>query len=262
MTQTGRPAFFRSGGQQPVVSQTIRYHRSWRPARPLRHRVGSAPDRLRQRPDLAGNQPARDLGQHGSVDHDRRHVDARLRRADRPYLRHAGIGPDVRSRRSDSDPRHCHGPEGADSSATCRSSESGFSTHPAHPARGRAGDPGHPAPRGADELRPGSEAIAGRETRNPDDYELFLENILEAPRGQRKVWNGRCYNAAWKCDPTAAIFPCVGGVCTGGANGPMVAGAHTPGPCHSGCQRRPATVPAMLRRAPVGCVAKPIRCRQ
>jgi pilus assembly protein CpaC len=69
--------------------------------------------------------------------------------------------------------------------------------------------------------------LPGRETRNPDDYELFLENILEAPRGQRKVWNGRCYNAAWKCDPTAAIFPCVGGVCTGlnggigGACGPM-----------------------------------------
>ena len=38
--------------------------------------------------------------------------------------------------------------------------------------------------------------LPGRETRNPDDYELFLENILEAPRGQRKVWNGRCYNAA------------------------------------------------------------------
>jgi pilus assembly protein CpaC len=57
--------------------------------------------------------------------------------------------------------------------------------------------------------------VPGRETRNPDDYELFLENILEAPRGQRKVWNGCCYNAAYKCDPTAAIFPCVGGVCTG-----------------------------------------------
>lgn len=57
--------------------------------------------------------------------------------------------------------------------------------------------------------------VPGRESRNPDDYELFLENILEAPRGQRKVWNGCCYNAAYKCDPTAAIFPCVGGVCTG-----------------------------------------------
>ena len=42
-----------------------------------------------------------------------------------------------------------------------------------------------------------------------------MENILEAPRGQRKVWNGKCYNAACKCDPTAARYPCVGNVCTG-----------------------------------------------
>lgn len=61
--------------------------------------------------------------------------------------------------------------------------------------------------------------LPGRETRNPDDYELFLENILEAPRGQRKVWNGRCYQAAYKCAPTAAIFPCVGDVCTGTPGG-------------------------------------------
>ena len=57
--------------------------------------------------------------------------------------------------------------------------------------------------------------IPGKETRSPDDYELFLEGILEAPRGQRKVWNGRCYNAAYKCDPTIAGFPCVGPLCTG-----------------------------------------------
>ncbi len=75
--------------------------------------------------------------------------------------------------------------------------------------------------------------LPGRETRNPDDYELFLENVLEAPRGQRKVWNGRCYNAPWKCDPTAAIFPCVGGVCTGpgslGANCGVNGGCRTGG---------------------------------
>lgn len=77
--------------------------------------------------------------------------------------------------------------------------------------------------------------LPGREARNPDDYELFLENILEAPRGQRKVWNGLHYNAAWKCDPTATIFPCVGGVCTGRV-GPMV-GCPAPGGC------APATSP-------------------
>ena len=57
--------------------------------------------------------------------------------------------------------------------------------------------------------------LPGRETRTPDDYELFLEGLLEAPRGQRKVWNGRCYNAAYKCDPSVATFPCIGNLCTG-----------------------------------------------
>ncbi|HVK18149.1 MAG TPA: hypothetical protein VM533_14490, partial [Fimbriiglobus sp.] len=85
--------------------------------------------------------------------------------------------------------------------------------------------------------------VPGRETRNPDDYELFLENILEAPRGQRKVWNGRCYNAAWKCDPTAKIFPCVGGVCTG-PNGLGACG--TAGGCNGTAAPAPALVtPAM-----------------
>ncbi len=57
--------------------------------------------------------------------------------------------------------------------------------------------------------------LPGQETRTPDDYELFLENILEAPRGHRKVWNGKCYNAAYKCDPTVGKYPCAGNVCTG-----------------------------------------------
>jgi pilus assembly protein CpaC len=57
--------------------------------------------------------------------------------------------------------------------------------------------------------------LPGQETRTPDDYELFLENILEAPRGQRKVWNGKCYNAAYKCGPTVNQFPCAGAICTG-----------------------------------------------
>ena len=76
------------------------------------------------------------------------------------------------------------------------------------------------------------------ETRNPDDYELFLEGILEAPRGQRKVWNGLCYNAAYKCSPTIGSFPCAGNVCYG--PGGVIAGAAAgcgPGGC-------PAPVPA------------------
>ncbi|HSQ55890.1 MAG TPA: hypothetical protein VLM40_09090 [Gemmata sp.] len=85
--------------------------------------------------------------------------------------------------------------------------------------------------------------LPGRETRNPDDYELFLESILEAPRGQRKVWNGHCYNAPWKCDPNAAIFPCVGGVCTG--VGGAAGGCATPGGCNG------AAVPVPTGAMPV-----------
>ncbi len=65
--------------------------------------------------------------------------------------------------------------------------------------------------------------VPGKETRTVDDYELFLEGLVEAPRGQRKVWNGRQagYNTAWKCNP--AGFPCMGNVCgQGGCNGGLL----------------------------------------
>ncbi|MEJ5274345.1 MAG: hypothetical protein WHU94_00410 [Thermogemmata sp.] len=68
-----------------------------------------------------------------------------------------------------------------------------------------------------------------------------MENILEAPRGQRKVWNGRCYNAPYKCDPTAAIFPCVGDVCTG-QGGAMGTGQ----PSHNGTGKVATPAPAPL----------------
>jgi pilus assembly protein CpaC len=50
--------------------------------------------------------------------------------------------------------------------------------------------------------------LPGQETRSPDDFELFLEGILEAPHGSRDVWpNGR-YEPAFKHDPTSEVFPC------------------------------------------------------
>jgi pilus assembly protein CpaC len=53
--------------------------------------------------------------------------------------------------------------------------------------------------------------LPGQETRSPDDFELFLEGILEAPRGPREV-NLPCgYQAAYKNSPSAAMFPCAGG---------------------------------------------------
>lgn len=92
--------------------------------------------------------------------------------------------------------------------------------------------------------------LPGRETRTPDDYELFLEGLIEAPRGQRQVWNGRCYNAAYKCDPTYGIFPAKGAICnpaTGGCN--TTTGVLTGG-------QVPTTLPAtaMPKPKPVGGV--------
>lgn len=91
--------------------------------------------------------------------------------------------------------------------------------------------------------------VPGRETRSIDDYEFFLEGLLEAPRGQRQVWNGRCYNAAWKCDPLGA-FPCKGNVCggnNGGCNTPTCLPSTTPAPV------TPAITPAtpMIPATPV-----------
>lgn len=61
-------------------------------------------------------------------------------------------------------------------------------------------------------------ALPGSETRKPDDFEFYLETILEAPRGPRQIWNGLEYTPAWKSGPSANIYPCVGGV--GGAGCP------------------------------------------
>jgi pilus assembly protein CpaC len=61
-------------------------------------------------------------------------------------------------------------------------------------------------------------ALPGSETRKPDDFEFYLETILEAPRGQRQIWNGSEYVPAWKSGPSANTFPCAGGA--GGAGCP------------------------------------------
>ncbi len=50
--------------------------------------------------------------------------------------------------------------------------------------------------------------LPGQETRSPDDFELFLEGILEAPRGQREVFQNGRYVPAYKNDPSANLFPC------------------------------------------------------
>ncbi|MGL6073132.1 MAG: type II and III secretion system protein family protein [Fimbriiglobus sp.] len=52
--------------------------------------------------------------------------------------------------------------------------------------------------------------VPGKETRSPDDYELFLESLIEAPRGQRRPWTNGTYNAAYKNDRSYGMFPCIG----------------------------------------------------
>jgi pilus assembly protein CpaC len=71
--------------------------------------------------------------------------------------------------------------------------------------------------------------LPGQETRKPDDFELFLEGILEAPRGQRTICPNGHYVPAWKTNGASAQYPCCnngscgqgfhGGSCAGGSCG-------------------------------------------
>jgi len=75
--------------------------------------------------------------------------------------------------------------------------------------------------------------LPGFETRSPDDFELFLELILEAPRGQREVFPGKKYRPAWMNDPLADKFPCGGAECGGSCGGRKGGSCQTNG-CTSG----------------------------
>jgi pilus assembly protein CpaC len=84
--------------------------------------------------------------------------------------------------------------------------------------------------------------LPGQETRRPDDFELFLEGILEAPRGQREVFQGNHYVPAYKNGPSADQFPCAtNGPCgvfghrdRVGCNSSCGAGSSSGG-CNGGC---------------------------
>ncbi|MFO0876064.1 MAG: hypothetical protein U0840_01725 [Gemmataceae bacterium] len=52
--------------------------------------------------------------------------------------------------------------------------------------------------------------LPGQESRTPDDFELFLEGILEAPRGPRAVFQGNRYVPAHRNGPTADLYPAAG----------------------------------------------------
>jgi pilus assembly protein CpaC len=91
--------------------------------------------------------------------------------------------------------------------------------------------------------------LPGQETRSPDDFELFLEGILEAPRGPREVCPDWHYVAAYKNGPTADSYPCAGGRCRNGGYGCNGAGGAS---CtgSAGCAN-PAPMPAKTSSKPV-----------
>lgn len=98
--------------------------------------------------------------------------------------------------------------------------------------------------------------VPGKETRSPDDYELFLESLIEAPRGQRQPWGGRGagYKAAWKCNP--AGYPCQNNICgpncaqPAGHTGGCATGTCAPSGTTGGPMVLPQTLPTPV--APVG----------
>jgi pilus assembly protein CpaC len=55
-----------------------------------------------------------------------------------------------------------------------------------------------------------AKVLPGQETRTPDDFELVLEGILEAPRGPRQVFQGNRYVPSHLVGPSADLFPCAG----------------------------------------------------
>lgn len=48
--------------------------------------------------------------------------------------------------------------------------------------------------------------LPGKETRSADDYELFVESLLEAPRGQRRPWVNGKYVPAYRAGGAAPVL--------------------------------------------------------
>jgi pilus assembly protein CpaC len=107
--------------------------------------------------------------------------------------------------------------------------------------------------------------LPGRETRKPDDYELFLEGLLESPRGQRQVFENGRYKAAYRNDPSYGRFPCAedlpwerrmapaGAHGANGANGCVTCPAPAAGP-----QAPPAGAASAPNPPPAGMPAMPL----
>jgi pilus assembly protein CpaC len=98
--------------------------------------------------------------------------------------------------------------------------------------------------------------LPGFETRTPDDFELFLELILEAPRGQREVFPDKRYRPAWMNDPLAEKFPCGGAQCAGSCRDGKGGSCQTGG-CTSGACWAPGAVGTAPGAPPVTPVGAP-----
>ncbi len=106
----------------------------------------------------------------------------------------------------------------------------------------RAGGPGDAAPgRSAGRATRCRNVLPGQETRSPDDFELFLEGILEAPRGPREV----CQRPA-TCRPTRTARRRTCSPVRRSATGAAAADGY------GGGTRRRATAAAPRRRAVAG----------
>jgi pilus assembly protein CpaC len=102
--------------------------------------------------------------------------------------------------------------------------------------------------------------LPGQETRSPDDFELFLEGILEAPRGSRQICPGGRYLPAYKSGPTADLFPCAGkgdcGTCANG-NGAVPAAQPAPAPIPQAMPLRSQEPPAAGSPEPAAALPLP-----
>jgi pilus assembly protein CpaC len=102
--------------------------------------------------------------------------------------------------------------------------------------------------------------VPGQETRNPDDFELFLEGILEAPRGQRVV-SLHNYVPAYRNSPSADLFPCSnGGGCPPGTPGSTAAPSSMP-PATQASMNDAQSAPVSEQEGsiqPAGATAAPI----
>ncbi len=98
--------------------------------------------------------------------------------------------------------------------------------------------------------------LPSQETRVPDDFELFCELILEAPRGTRQVGlMPHTYQPAYKNAPNIGQYPCASnscglGNCAGGNCGNGCASGNCVAPRYSAFQRMDATGTANLIPAP------------